>query len=821
MLPIPRPLGLYLRVRPPQAVGPPAGLTAAVVAAVLLWQLILVAAAAFFHYGDPARNILSALELPSLMALYPVFLERFGGISSSGGILIGASVFLLLRKRSPLVSLLPLAAVLLSLGGLVHAGEPLTLARIERDLRCGYPLCLAAALVLFDGLRRPAGFHLPRRPVFLTLAAVAGSASIFYFLLEASTKGEWSDFTGRFTLFLIASLALTLLRGPVLEPLVARGAPRSLTLGAHWILADFVVPFLIIRLLALHAGNIFPFLLMTGRPPSSFFDPLGIWVGFLLLSLDLAALRWTGGSIEAFGKRFSSLDTPGVLALVPFDRLLQKRLGPRTRFLVAGLIVLGIPAAIVGTYRGDFLFYLLGPSVYALCLYLWVVLVSLATFLVAGGRAPARAPRWAVPALAGAMASVALALTLLGHGSVERTLRLTFQTFREVEHGKFRTLIAGARRFENRYQAEKARPSDFPEHNLVLLTSDSLRAANLGCYGYRRPDSPRMDALAADSIRFTNAFTAATHTYSSISSLLRGDLRDRPVPDLEGTWLRILVEGGAFAKAVIYNSVMLHLPESPGVEGIRFVPEFDFEERDRFRQDLDAVKDRPFLIWVHGKGTHKLFPAPHAPDVFGSGPMDVYDNNVRYFDSFVGFTLDLLREKGLDSRTLVVVSSDHGEMFGEHGQWSHSGDTFYDPLIRIPLIVHVPGLSGRAVETFTALTDLGPTFLEVFGFRLAGMPSWIRSRRRTLLGEEEEPETRVLPLTSLHFQSVGIHRSDGMKFFITHREEFLLNARIDPSERQNLARFAREAEAECRRQCYEMFELGVNRTTDGDSPRRH
>jgi arylsulfatase A-like enzyme len=179
-------------------------------------------------------------------------------------------------------------------------------------------------------------------------------------------------------------------------------------------------------------------------------------------------------------------------------------------------------------------------------------------------------------------------------------------------------------------------------------------------------------------------------------------------------------------------------------------------------QALDQVGDRPFFLFLHFYDPHTplappartraLFPSGYSgprggllqhfrkltPQTVPPGYVDhllaLYDAEIRSVDDEIGRVLDHLRFRGLERNTLVAVTSDHGEEFLEHGAWAHE-KTLYEELVRIPLIVHGPGVSARRETAQVSLLDVLPTLL---GW--AGLPVPAHAQGRSLLGAVTQRE---------------------------------------------------------------------------------
>jgi arylsulfatase A-like enzyme len=302
-----------------------------------------------------------------------------------------------------------------------------------------------------------------------------------------------------------------------------------------------------------------------------------------------------------------------------------------------------------------------------------------------------------------------------------------------------------------------------PPPNILLISIDALRADHLGCYGYDRDTSPFLDTLAARGIRFSHAFvnthgTPPSHT-TMLSSLYQESHRvgvpgenpsdaDMALPtevDLlqevlrNRGWRTVAVTGGGFLKG-----------------------EFGFDRGfDLFvghRQDVEQGAARlvklieqnlatgqPVFAFFHTYQVHTPYRPPPAYDgLFGDYSSDVevtgkalvkiqadaaahlepgdfdylmvqYDRDIRYTDDTLRKLLGQLDELGFLDRALVVVTSDHGEEFGDHGGLLHRG-SLYEELLRVPLIVRGSGLPSGVVESRLASTvDIAPTILAAVG----------------------------------------------------------------------------------------------------------
>ncbi|MCS6799855.1 MAG: sulfatase-like hydrolase/transferase, partial [Myxococcota bacterium] len=260
--------------------------------------------------------------------------------------------------------------------------------------------------------------------------------------------------------------------------------------------------------------------------------------------------------------------------------------------------------------------------------------------------------------------------------------------------------------------------------HLLLLTIDALRADHLGAYGYARPTSPALDALATRAVLFERAYAQAPHSSHSLASLMTGEYvhelvaLDRPLPS--ATLATALAAAGYRTEGYFITGVFY-------TDGDRLAPyrdgRFGFAVHDGRDEPAEARTDRvlaaferlraegepPTLLWAHYFDVHE----PYTETTFGTSPIDRYDGDILRTDRAIG---RLLRElPGRLSRDLiVVVTADHGEEFREHGGVYH-GTSVYDEQVRVPLLIVAPDLPPRRVHAPVELVDLAPTLLGMLG----------------------------------------------------------------------------------------------------------
>jgi len=319
--------------------------------------------------------------------------------------------------------------------------------------------------------------------------------------------------------------------------------------------------------------------------------------------------------------------------------------------------------------------------------------------------------------------------------------------------------------------------------NVVLISIDTLRADHVGTYGYDKPTTPTIDALAAESAVFENAYTTAPWTLPAHVSMFTGlncvrhrvyaerDRMDPRTPTLaeklreRGYATRAITSGGFVSANYGFAA---GFDEYYQDQVVLAVNQAEKTGRDAVAY-IETNTDRPFFLFLHTYQIHSPYKSPEAfrkmflkPDarwtVFDvtrelggrggvyrpmSGPdrdnvVGLYDAGLRFTDeTLVKPVVETLRRLGLYERTMIIVTSDHGEEFYDHGGWNHS-HSVYDELLRVPLIVKMPGgeFRGRRYPGIVRLTDLMPTILEAAGASAETLDLNGSSLRPVLKGKE-------------------------------------------------------------------------------------
>jgi arylsulfatase A-like enzyme/Flp pilus assembly protein TadD len=362
-----------------------------------------------------------------------------------------------------------------------------------------------------------------------------------------------------------------------------------------------------------------------------------------------------------------------------------------------------------------------------------------------------------------------------------------------------------------------------PLENVLLVTLDTVRADRLGSYGCTTAETPSLDALAREGARFEQALAAAPLTLPSHATLLTGTIPPRhgvhqngtgplaaSVPTLAETFQASGLRTGAFVGSFVldasfglargfevYDDEIPRDPTAltPGLEAER--PAADVVDRALLWLGRDDA--RPFFAWVHLYDAHAPYEPPEPYRArFAGRP---YDGEIAAVDAQVGRLLRHLEERGIADRTVVVVTADHGESLGEHGELTH-GLLLFEPTLRVPLLVRAPGRvpAGLVVEEPVALADVAPTVAALLGRHLA-MPGSARTQPAAeidgrdlsaVLAEGREPPRADLYAETEYPRLFGwsglaaLRR--GHAKYVHAPSPRLFDLRADPAEATNLLR---------------------------------
>jgi arylsulfatase A-like enzyme/Flp pilus assembly protein TadD len=347
--------------------------------------------------------------------------------------------------------------------------------------------------------------------------------------------------------------------------------------------------------------------------------------------------------------------------------------------------------------------------------------------------------------------------------------------------------------------------------NVVVITVDTLRADHLGCYGYKQIRTPNIDALAAESIRFERAYTPVPVTLPAHAAIFTGtyptlsgihDFSGNKLSLKQPTLASVLKQAGYVTGAVIGSAVLD--PRFGLNQGFDFYEgNFDF---NRLQESNLEEMERPgnvvadvaldwlaknyrstFFLWMHLYDPHYPYrpPAPYDEQYKDR----LYDGEIAFADSQVGRLISFLKAKGLYGNTLVVLTGDHGESLGEHGEKTH-GFFLYNATLHVPVILHLPGreVAARVIPELVSLTDLMPTVLQALELEV---PEQVQGRSLLPLLEAKDSSRRNLYaetfLPRLHFNWSELRSVETEKYqFIEAPKPELYDLVADPGETRNL-----------------------------------
>lgn len=382
--------------------------------------------------------------------------------------------------------------------------------------------------------------------------------------------------------------------------------------------------------------------------------------------------------------------------------------------------------------------------------------------------------------------------------------------------------------------------------NVLFILIDTLRADRLSAYGYERTTTPNIDALAARGIRFEKVESQSSWTKASMASLWTGIVPEQTgvlrffhaLPDEVTLPAEVFQQAGFRTAGVWRNGWVANnfgfdrgfdlyyrpMPNRPSNNHRRQSPSShklegtDLDVTQAGVEFLTGSRDHPFFLYLHYMDVHQYLYNDSSP-AYGSSFSDIYDSSLHWVDQNVGVLVESLRGEGILDNTVIIIASDHGEAFFEHGGEGHARNLYWE-VQSVPLIV-VPPIAiegGIVVEEPVANIDIWPTI-----FDLLGLPALPNAEGRSLLplilaaggsaAQPEELEGRAL-FAQLD-RSWGRNGNDSDEILSIRKEPYrfiyprnspdeaeLFNHVSDPGELEDLsqsetelaASFGREAE---------------------------
>ncbi|MFH1039270.1 MAG: sulfatase [PVC group bacterium] len=407
--------------------------------------------------------------------------------------------------------------------------------------------------------------------------------------------------------------------------------------------------------------------------------------------------------------------------------------------------------------------------------------------------------------------------------------------------------------WENREPAvtyEPLKSNSKQDINVILIVIDALRADHLGCYGYEKETSPHLDALAGRGVLFKNCYTQSTWTKPSVASLLTSlypsrhgtTLHAQELPGELITIAEIVRDKGYITYGLVMNpnlkkifnfdqgfdffddhlmgdklyyGVLRQLGQKPPYFLRIFKNRFNTHVRDNALLAntniipwLKKYNNQNFFVYIHYMDPHAPFtPPPPYNEMFpyvkgdkDSRTISRYDGEIRFVDVQINTLIGELKSLKIYDKTLIIITSDHGQAFGEHGDYGH-GKTIYQDQLKVPLLIKCPGnfYGGRVVEGPVRSIDIVPTILDVLDISsdvpwegVSVLPLIKNEKTKKSCGniyiEENLDDTFILG---------GVIKNNEWKYILTEKSELrdvekegreeLYNLTQDPEELNNLA----------------------------------
>ncbi len=370
--------------------------------------------------------------------------------------------------------------------------------------------------------------------------------------------------------------------------------------------------------------------------------------------------------------------------------------------------------------------------------------------------------------------------------------------------------------------------------NVLFILVDTLRADRLGAYGYERPTSPTLDKLAATGVRFANHMSQSSWTKTSMASVWTGMYPTRTgilrfnnaLPDTAIMPAEILRDAGFVTAGIWRNGWVAptfgfdqgfdvyHRPEIGAViDGVRRKGQNPYAKIAGSDQDaaegtiefLRTYQSDRFFLYVHLMDAHQYL-SDEESAVFGTSYSDLYDNSILWTDKQIAAMLAALDRYGLREETVVILASDHGEAFQEHGNEGHAKD-LHREVIRTPWIISLPFALEEpiVVDAMTENVDIWPTILDLLGQEPIESTDGVTRLPEILAAANVPSREAATPLRPSFAQLdrtwgrseldpeplVAVTTSDGWRYMQSSGARAgakLYETSVDPLERENLLR---------------------------------
>jgi arylsulfatase A-like enzyme len=352
-----------------------------------------------------------------------------------------------------------------------------------------------------------------------------------------------------------------------------------------------------------------------------------------------------------------------------------------------------------------------------------------------------------------------------------------------------------------------------PYRNVALVVVDTLRRDRLHLFGNPRPNTPFLDELATSSTVFEHAYANGVRSHRSIPSILTGRYPSRLwMAKNKSELMTLLPENVTLAERLTAR----------GYDAAAFILEKYFEDQEGLTQGFDFhnpsrvdpnyrdwskpqgeavvnaamrwIKERqgkPWLAWTHLYDPHLYW---HSTP-FGSDPLARYDAAVQYVDTQIARYVRFLQTLEDADRTLIVVTADHGQGLGTHGEWGH-GQNLWQEDIRVPMLIHAPGFPAQHIKGLVSNVDLVPTILNLLDASLGLDPQLDGVTLVPLMARGDQAWPDGAPLLVVegltdakqpHDRRAVLRAPYKLMLDLDVGSTQLFNLSLDPDEKQNRA----------------------------------
>jgi len=372
--------------------------------------------------------------------------------------------------------------------------------------------------------------------------------------------------------------------------------------------------------------------------------------------------------------------------------------------------------------------------------------------------------------------------------------------------------------------------------NVIFVIVDTMRADHVGCCGYQRKTTANIDGLARGSILFDNAIVPAPWTLPSVGAIWTSQypsvfgIRDKiAVIDPKFTTLAEMLKAQGYKTKGIVSHILLsaRLGMGKGFDSYDESASFGHEGvsspqvTEKAMSFLNESHDQPFFLFLHYfdphynfilherynyypsykgriKSNHPILDLWRLRDTLSEDDIRfliaLYDSEIAFVDEHIGKVLDEVKRRGLYDNSIIVVTSDHGEEFMERGWIGHT-TTLYQELIRVPLIMRIPGHRPSVTKRPVGLINLVPTLCKCLGFEipegLEGRPLIFEpgdsGTGEAIFSETFNSQTqRPVPKKPIAFRSV-LMGSRKLIYDQINDSKQIFDLSADPSEKNNLS----------------------------------